>query len=354
VREYALERLGESGAGTDVARRHADVFLEMARAGVRKFVGSQEAEWLTRLEAEHDNMRAALGWLLEHDPEKCLRMADALEHFWSFHGHFVEGSRWLTAALAASDPAPSIPRLKALRAAGDLAWRKGDLAIARAHLEESMRMAREAGNAREIAWSAFHLALVIQQQGDPQASRPYLEESLARGRELGDDRLVGNALNSLGEAARIEGEWATARPFYEQSLAIHRRLGHPAGTSVTLCNLGATLCEVGELEAARSCYVEALSSLRELGNVIDISVALDGLAAVAAKRREWERAARLAGAAAALREPIEGELEPADRSLRERCLREVRERLGEAAFEAASAEGRAMARDRAIDDALST
>jgi non-specific serine/threonine protein kinase len=353
VRAYALERLRESGAADDVARRHAHVCLVLADAAGMRFVGSQEAEWLARLEAEHDNMRAALGWLLVREPEECLRLAEVLSGFWSLRGHWTDGLQWLTAALEASDPAPSIRRIRALQAAGDLAWRKGDLAVANARLEASLQMARKLGDTRQIARSAWQLGALIQQRRDPRASRAYLDESLRFGREVGDDLLVGNVLSSLGEAARIEGEWARAVALYDESLAIHRHLGHLAGTSVTLCNLGAALCEVGNVEAAHSCYLEALPGLRELGNAMGLSLALDGLAAVASKRGEWARAARLAGAAAALREPIGGALEPADRSVRERCLRAVREHLDEAALEAALAEGRVMARDQAIEDAVS-
>ena len=214
-------------------------------------------------------------------------------------------------------------------------------------------MARATGDARQVAWSTFHLALVIQQQGDNQASCEYLEESLTQARALGDELLIGTSLNSLGEAARIRGAWADARRYYEQAIALHRKMGHPVGMSVTLCNLGAALCDDGDLEGSRACYLEALPSLRELGNAVGVSLALDGLGAVAAKRAEWERAARLAGAAAAWREATGGELEPADRSMRERTLQVVRERLGEAAFTTSMDEGRATAKGRAIDDALS-
>jgi non-specific serine/threonine protein kinase len=352
VRAYALERLVASGTADEVARRHARVCLAAAQAASRGLAGAREAEGLARFDAEHDNMRAALAWLREHDPDGCLDLAVELSGYWSLHGYFAEGVEWLTAALEASDPAPSPARAMAFRASGELAWRKGDLAVARALIEESMRLAVETGVARQIAWSNFHLALVIQMQGDARGSCPYLEESLARAREIGDERLVGNALNSLGEAARMDGDWGRARSYYEESLASHRRMGHSGGGSLTLCNLGAALVENGDAEAAMACYHEALPHLRELGNWVAVSLGLDGLAAIAAARGEWERAARLAGAAEALRDASGAELEPADRSLRERCLHAVQAHLDEAAFEAATAVGRATARDRAIDEAL--
>ncbi len=352
VREYAFERLRESGEATEVARRHASVFVALAKTARTGFVGPQEAEWLAKLETEHDNLRAALAWLLENDVDECLYLVGELSGFWSLHGHFVEGSRWMAAAVERSGPEPSLPLVVAVRSIGEYALRMGDLAGARGRLEESLRIARALGDRRQIGWSAFHLALALQQQGDQRASCAHFEESQTHGEAVGDDRLVGSALNSLGEAARIEGEWASACAFFERSLVIHRQIGHPAGVSVTLCNLGAALCEAGDLEAASACYGEALPSLRDLGNTVGVSLALDGLGALAAKRGEWERAARLAGSAEALREAIGAELELADRSTREHCLQAVREHLDEPSVEAALAEGREMELDRAIEYAI--
>ncbi|HQR39361.1 MAG TPA: tetratricopeptide repeat protein, partial [Blastocatellia bacterium] len=352
VREYARERLRESGREDDIARRHAEVFFALAGDAVEKFAGPEEARLLTSLETEHDNMRAALAYWLDHDVETCLHMASRLSELWSLHGHFREGLRWLTAAIEKADPAPSVLRVMSIRAAGEYAWRYGNLTLARRNLEESMRLARELDDKREIGWSGFHLALVLQQQGDVRDSVTVLEESLAIGRELNLERLVGNALNSLGEAARIGGDWDAAVAYFEQSLASHRLMGHPVGLSITLCNMGAALCETGDLEAARACYAEALPNLRDQGNGMGMSLALDGLGALAARRHEWERAARLAGAAEALRAAIGGELEPADRTLREQYVRDVVEHLGEPEYDAVVAAARTTDRDQVIDEAL--
>ncbi len=354
VREYASDRLRESGAALEIGRRHSDYFGSLANVVSTSFVGPKEASWLSQLEAEHDNLRAALSWLLANDPERCLVVAAALSDFWSLHGHFTEGSRWMMAALAKCEQAPSVPRLRAIRAAGEFAWRQGDLPLAQTRLEESLRIARDVGDRRQIAWSTFHLALVIQHRSELEASEAYLHECLEIGKEIGDDRLVGNTLNSLGESARIAGDWLKAVPFYEQSLATHRRMGHPVGISLTLCNLGAALCDAGDVDGASERYREALPFLRDLGNSMGTSLALDGLGAVAARCEQWERAARLAGSAAALRDAIGGELEPADRSLRDRYLSKLRAHLAPEALEAAMADGRATSRDRAIEQALAS
>jgi serine/threonine-protein kinase PknK len=354
IREYALEHLRASGELGETARRHADVFMALVGSARAEFNTPDGAQWLARLEVEHDNLRAALGWLLKHDAENGVRLAIALPDLWVYHGHFTEARRWLKAAVERAASAPTPLRVKALQGAGELAFRQGDLAEARSHLEESMRLSREMGEARAIAWSAYHLALLVFQQGDAQTSRTYFEESLARARDMRELRLIGTVLNSLGELARYEGDWATARPLYEQSLATHRQSGDVAQTSMTLCNLGAVRCEEGDLEGALSAYRESLACAHRFGNNHDVSIALDGVGAVATKRGDWPRAARLAGAAEALREEIGCELEVADRAFRDRYVAEVGGKLGDEQIEAALAEGRAMGPERAILYALST
>jgi non-specific serine/threonine protein kinase len=138
-----------------------------------------------------------------------------------------------------------------------------------------------------------------------------------------------------------------ARAFHEQALAICRQIGRQALVGVILNNLGASLYEVGDLKAASSYFRDALAVAQELGTKDDIALSLDGMGALAARRGAWERAARLAGAAEALREEIGYELEPADRAFRKRYLAEVREELGEAALGAALAEGRALTIEQA-------
>jgi predicted ATPase/Tfp pilus assembly protein PilF len=348
IREYGLERLEASGETEQLRRRHADYYLALAAEAAPELFGAREPEWLERLEAEHDNVRAALQWLLEHDAEAGLRLAAAVYFFWNVHGHYTEGRRWLEAALGRSGTAPSIVRAKALGGAGNLACLQGDMAPARVYFEESVRLAGEAGDTGLIAWTSLGLGIVAAQRGEIEAARASLEASLASGRELGEDRLVAATLNALGEMARLEGEWAAARKLYDEAFAMSRQAGTPDGVSTVLDNLGAVACEEGDLRKARACYREALAIAQALGNRNEIAYSLDGLAAVAARQGAWARSARLAGAAQGLRDAIGYELEPIDRAFRERYVAEVREQLGEAALEAALAEGRALTLEQAI------
>src|SRR6185369_6659986 len=158
----------------------------LAEEAEPELVGARAAVWLARLEAEHDNLRAALQWLLERDAEACLRLAVAVRNLWLRHGHNTEGRRWLEAALERSRAAPAPLRAKALAGAGGFARVQGDLAAARGYLEEGLRVGREIGDARQIGWASLTLGTVASAQGDLPSARAYREEGLARGHELGD------------------------------------------------------------------------------------------------------------------------------------------------------------------------
>jgi tetratricopeptide (TPR) repeat protein len=354
VREYAFERLEESGEADAMMRRHAEYFRSLADAAEPKLVSPEAATWLARLEAEHVNLQAALGWLLERDPDACVRLAAALGNFWFLHGHYAEGRRWLDAALEHGRTSPAGVAAKALVGAGMIARQQGDLAAARAYFERGLEAGDAAGDPLRTAWASLNLGIVAMVQGDLPAARAHAEETLARATGLGLDQVAGSSLMLLGEMARLEGDWAAARPFYEQALEINRRIGHMEGVSVTLNNLGATLCELGDLEGTHACYGEALAIAEELGTRDDIACALEGLGAAASKGGDWVRAGRLAGAAEALREAIGSALDPTDGAMRERSLAAARAALGEAALEAAIAEGRAMTLPQAIACARAT
>jgi non-specific serine/threonine protein kinase len=346
IREYALERLRDSGEADDVKRRHAAYFLALAERAEPECAGSEAARWLAGLEVEHDNLRAALAWSLEHDAEGCLRLAGSLGNFWLLHGHCAEARRWLDQALERGRNARA--RVRALIAAGLQARQQGELAAARAYFETGSVATREAGDAPLTIFSSLNLAIVAMMQGEFAAARASAEGALTEAERTGLDDIAASALLFLGEVARLQERWTDARTCHERALATYRRLGRRALVGITLNNLGATHCETGARETARSCYREAIAVVRELGTTDDIALALDGMGAVAAMSGAWERAALLAGAAEALRESIGSTLEPGDRAFRDRYLAKVREQLDGTRFEAALVEGRAMTLERAV------
>jgi non-specific serine/threonine protein kinase len=208
------------------------------------------------------------------------------------------------------------------------------------------------GDRQEIAVATFWLGAVAADQGDLPAARAYVEESLVIAQEIRDKPLIATALNGLGEVARLEGAWADARKAYEQALGIWRQTANQYRLSIALRNLGATTWQDGDLSVASTSFREALAIDQKLGAKVGMALSLDGLAAVAGKRGASRRAARLAGAAQTLQHACGHRPGITDRAFRECYLAGLRVELGDVAFEAALAEGRALTLEQAVAEAL--
>jgi len=395
VRQYARDRLEDSG-GTAAARvRHRDHYLALAEEADPKLRGAEQAEWLRRLEEEHDNLRAGLEWsLVEAGPKGGLRLCGALQRFWWTHGHLTEGRQWCTRVLGkAGAEERTRERAYVLNAAGVLSYHQGDYPAARALYEESLAIRRELGDRSGIAGSLGNLGNVAVNQGDHPAARALQEQSLAIYRELGDRFGTANTLNNLGVVALNQGDYPAARALHEESLAISRELGNPHsialslsnvghvaldqgdypaaralleeslairrelgdrfGIATSLSNLGYVTLNQGDYPAARALLEESLAIRRELGDQLGIPASLEGLAAVVASLRDSLRAARIWGATERSRAELGTPLPPNERSGYDRCVAAARLASGDdAAFDSAWQEGRGLTLDQAIDLAL--
>jgi predicted ATPase len=356
IREYGAEALRQSGEEPLLRRRHRDWFLALAEQAVPEYSGREAGAWLERLETEHDNLRAALEWSGQYEPEGALRLAGALWRFWMGQGCLGEGRERLGAALRGAERRAELRRsgmrAAALDAAGVLAYQQGDYTASRSLLEESLALFRELEDKGGIALCLTHLGLLAYFQGDYTASRSLLEESLAMLSELGDRKGMGLALNALGRVAYEQGDYVAARSLPAESLTIFRETGHQWGIAASLDSLGRVVYDQGDYSAARSLHAESLTIRREMGNKLSIAEPLESLARLAAQGREWERAVRLWGAAAALRETIGAPRSPLWRAEWERDLGAARAALGEEAFAAAWAAGRALPLEEAVAYAL--
>jgi predicted ATPase/transcriptional regulator with XRE-family HTH domain/Flp pilus assembly protein TadD len=398
IREYAWELLQASGEAQEARRRHAEYFLGLAGEAAPYLKGPQQNEWLDRLEVEHGNLRAALGWALEAgEIEVALKAGADLWLFWFMRGYMTEGRRWLEEALARSAGADGrlvSARARGLAVTGVLAQRQGDYAYARTLLEESVALWRDLGDPRGIAESLNNLGGVASEQGDYDLATSLYTESLALWRELGDTRSIGatlnnmgiiadargdyeravllaqdslrlfrevgdksmtaRVLNSLGETARARGDLRQATRFYSEGLDLLRELGDIRGVALILANLGQLALLRGDLATAQSLLEESLSIHQATGDRSSVTTCLAGLAGVALARDQAIRAAVLLGAAEALSDAIGYQLPPADRLQYDRDAAAIRARLGDTAWTAAWAEGRGMPLERAIAYALSS
>jgi predicted ATPase/DNA-binding SARP family transcriptional activator/Tfp pilus assembly protein PilF len=307
IREYSQERLRELGEEADVCRRHRDYFAALVAQAEPELAGPEQALWLERLETEHDNLCAALGWC-ETDAASAqahLLLTGALSRFWEVRGYLNLGRGYLSRALSRDEcSAPTADRAKALQGAGSLANSQGDFASARVSLEESLTLRRELGDRRGIAASLFNLGLVAYAQGDYAAAKSLYEESLAIRRELGDKAGIAASLFNLGLVAYAQGDYAAAKSLYEESLAIRRELGDRRGIAVLLENLGLVVRSQGDYAAAKSLYEESLAIRRELGYRAGIAGSLDILGNMAFGQGDYAAAKSLYEESLAIRQEL--------------------------------------------------
>jgi predicted ATPase/transcriptional regulator with XRE-family HTH domain len=353
IREYALERLEESGEDEALSRRHAVYYRALAEQAEPALTGPEQPQWLARLEREHDNLRAALHWARESgDAVFGLHLAGTLWRFWYTHGHLTEGRTWLDGFLEASGggEVPAI-RAKGLLGAGVLARMQGDYARAAALCEESLTLYRLLGDTQGIAVALNVLGNAAVNQGDYERAIALSEESLALQRTLGHKRGIALALNNLGMVVLYQGDYRRARILCEESLALARELGDNRSIASALTNLGDVARDQGHCERAAAIYTEGIPLFQAMGDNEGVATCLEGVAVVAGAVGQQEFAARLCSAAVALRETIGAPLQSANRVPFDRALAEAQAALGAAAFDAAWATGQALPLEQIIEEA---
>ncbi|HEX5502184.1 MAG TPA: tetratricopeptide repeat protein [Thermomicrobiales bacterium] len=350
VREYAAERLTASGEAEALRRSHAAHYLRLAERAAPELTGPEQAAWLAQLEREHDNLRAALGWARERgEGEFGLRLTGALWRFWWQHGHLSEGRDWLEALLAhGADVTPAL-RAVALSGAGNLAWAQADLARATALHEASLALHRAAGDALGVAKSLNNLGLVAVHAGRYDEAAGLYEESLALHRRVGTPRSLAGALVNLGEAVYKRGDNARATALFEESLALYRELGDARGVADTLHYLGIAACDRGAHGRAGELLTESVALFRAVGDQQGVASCLEYLAAVALALDRPREAARLCGAAAALRAACGAPVPPSGRAHLDATVAAARRALGAADFTAAWVAGEALPPDEVAD-----
>lgn len=342
VRQYAAERVDELDADT-TRRRHADWFLALAEQAEQELRGEHQTRWLSILELEHDNMRAALAFLLDAEQsELALRLTVALSRFWYVRGHLGEARRNLDTVLPrASDEDPLLLR-RAQTAGASIALLQGDYASSTAFAESALASARRAGEPLFVANGLSNLGAIVHAAGDETRAADVLGEAVALARQVGDERILALALNNLGDLALSTGDYRRAEPLFAESLELLRARGDTANIARSLFNLGAVMLMLGDLEGADARFRESLALAREADDREDIAWCLEGFAALAARAGDGERAATLSGAAGALLGAIGADFKPFERRLHESTETEARALCGAPGFDEASSRGASM------------
>jgi predicted ATPase/DNA-binding SARP family transcriptional activator len=354
VRAYCAEKRTQAGESESLRMRHSAVFSQLAEDAAAHQNGAEEARWLDRLEAEHDNLRAALDACQTLDaPEPGLRLVGSLWKFWVVRGHVLEGQRRMASVLARSEASQRTPeRARALYGAGYLAWYRNDYALARAFITESLAIRREIGEQRGIAEALHRLGAMALFFQDYETARPLLEESLAIWQAQGDRLGLAGTLARLAEVKRGYGDYTTARALQEESLAIESQAGARWDTGYSLWGLGNIAYDQQDYAAAGAFYREALQAVRQIGDMSNIPFFMEPLGHLAVAVGQQERAVRLFGAAIGLRETLRVPALPESAATIESLLDAARSELGEKTFAMAWAEGRAMTVEQVVAYAL--
>jgi predicted ATPase/class 3 adenylate cyclase len=393
IREYALDRLERSGEGDLLRQRHAHYFVALAEEAEPEILGADQVLWLERLEAERDNFRAALGWLLERgETELALRLISSLRRAWVARGLVSETQKWLQAAFEPSAAVAPQVEAKARYGLGRVALVQGNYDDAIPLLERSARLFRELREAEGLVFSLADLGFIATAQGRHEDARRFADESLAEAKAAGNERTIAAALHSLACTRLDSGEYGEARSLFEQSLALRRNLGDKRNIANSLGYLGSVALLEGDYDGATALLDESLALGRDLGNLLIVSAALaneslvalaaghagraatlcseglalahelgdkrttveclHALAGIASVQGEPIRAALLSGAAESVHAAIKAPPSPAERMVSERFLPIARAAVDEESFSDSWAQGWRMSYDAAVAYAL--
>jgi tetratricopeptide (TPR) repeat protein len=367
IREYALERLRNSGAWQEAHDRHAAYFAGLATAAESELGGEGQLAWLSRLETEAGNLSAALSWLMDQDRlDEAIAFMWRTWRFWLLRGHLDDVTRHAETFLARGGEMAPHERAMALSGTGFTLISDGDQDKGRSAFEQSLPLFREAGDPLGGALAAAGLGHVLGAQNDPKRGGELLEYAMSLLREADTGELtaeervyhlldVALADNFLGQIELGNAKLDRAAELFAAGLDAARSTADRFTVLVSLYDLALSSQARGDLDGAAELLREGLPLAGEAGDEPSAAYYLEALATIARLRDDSERAARLLAAAdAQLQTSGSGWLHayvpraPHDRTI----LAELRSRLGDAAYEQAAADGRSLAGARAIEYGL--
>lgn len=412
LREYALERLREGREEDEIRQLHVEFFLALATAmnltfADVGFIGESQRALVNQLDRDYDNLRAVLRWTVEKKQVGVAsHLGAALTPYWELRGYFKEGRDWSLRILALQpealkEPDALMARIRLLQSVGRMSTYLFDYTTARASLEESLPLAKEAGFAKGISHACMSLGSIAWLQGDYSASQAYYEECLAIRQASESKTAIGNVLWAIGRLAADQGDFERAESLLNQSLALGRELGDMFMTCGSLRDLGMTLSYQGEHAQATALLEEALELVQHAGFSVGVSsiqtylgvaalgqgdyataknlfreslslaretekhripISLEGLAEVELALAKGEgapdrldrlrRAATLLGTAEAVRRTFSIKITPVREPARDLIVSQLRLLLGDTTFEQAYGGGEKMSLEEAIAQAV--
>ena len=308
LREFAAERLVESGEVEHARDRHAARLVRLGQEAYAVFNAAAPPAWLDVLEREHNNMRRALAWLLTRgDSDAALQLVAGLWWYWLIRGHISEGRRQIDHLLAATQHEISAERAEVLMGASHLAMMQEDFGAAERFVAASIDLAQRVGDSTVLGDALMTQGLCALRRGDVGSAKRAYEGSLPLARELGRDQRIAIATRGLGAVAQREGDMVRAIRLIEESVVIHQELADAWELSTDFLSLGLLAIQMGEMERAESFFRDSLQLALQIRELDKVAYLLDALAGIAARRGDVLHAARLLAAGEALWDTIEVE-----------------------------------------------
>ena len=356
VREFALERLAEGGELDSAQRRHAEYYAGLAEQAHPQLYGPAQLAVMDRLEAEHDNLRAALTWSLEPQGTGAagaaragigLRLVEALVAFWHRHGHAAEGKRWLQRAIELVNDDTGATLAAVAHGLGMLLTQQAEYAAAVPLFERSLTIYRDAGERDQEAKELNSLGITHCYLGDLSTAHFLLEESAALARETGNEHRLAAALSNLGLTEAIAGDLDRATEVLQEAVALDEKHGDQLGLVYDTQGLTMISLLAGRAEEARGLLAARLDFVASAGDSDILASTLELAASTAAGLGEPLRAARMAGAAEAVRQIAGMPIAPHDAELLEGFLAPARKTTALAEWDAEYGAGRALSQNQA-------
>ena len=353
IRQYAREKLAESGEGEQIRARHLDYFLQLAQRAEPELYGAGQIEWSQKLEDEYENTRAALEWSLQGNVSMGQQLAAALSWSWQFNGHHSEGYEWLEKMLAVNPEEKTLVRAKLLLGAGWLASWLGfreeivtrfceasivlfrqlrdepsaalalailaERALARsdydqavALIDESRELFRKAGNKWGIRHAFLVLGHIAVARENFEQAQKYYEESGLLAKEMGDQDGFAVALACIGLVAEKLGDDERAMDLYEEALQIEKAVKSKSMISWILRFMGMMYIRLGEYEKAEALLEEDIEICRKMGTQVYLAHSLQTLGMIACYQENFPKARSLYDQSLHLLRPLDGKVDIAE------------------------------------------
>jgi tetratricopeptide (TPR) repeat protein len=403
IRQYARDKLLETGEAAEIRNRHLDYYVHLSEHSEQELFGSMALNWVNRLEAEYDNLRAAIEWGMDNDVFAVLRMAGALPNFWFRRGYEGEGIKWIEQALAHAESLPQagdaeahermLLIAKAWQASASMSFSQGNMAKAIAASANAATLARQLGNRQLLAIVLSFEAASRMNSGDFENIDIVVEEALKVARESNDTFALGMAFGMIGSRMTMAGyDLETAKEYTTKSLSLLKEHSNRFGYAMVVFAIGmgarfqrrfaearekflillpvfAAMGDYhrtnmihsemahmerfeGHHEKAALMYRDTILEWKRLGHRAAVANQLECFAFIAKIQERPERAAQLFGAAEKIREVINIPMNGMEQVEYDREVADLHAGMNESQFKEAWNKGREMSMDDAVALAL--